>query len=706
VRFCLRAILVAGFLFLGFALRPLPAFAANEDLSATVEKILAEDVANANFGEARKKLKSIVDRCKRDKDGCPPKGLGQAHVGLGMVLVQIGKTDEGKSAFTDALNVDATAALPSSTAVTPAMKTAFAEAQRAWILTNNPDDPTKAGWTNKQALEYARQAIAADAAGNLGDCIEKERAALQLEDQPRGRLHLASCEERLGKVIDGLRDAQKVLAGGIQKNDAVIIKAAQARINALLPRVAKISFEPPAGVPDIKVTFDDKVVPKEKLGQKFSIDPGKHRVHAEGTVRGVLLVFDEQRDVKDGESVVVTITLKPSALTDSQIACMFAAKSQDDILNCLPQDKKPLVIRAGFDIGGYTDSTSVQVLTPAINASISAPTQGWNVGASYLVDIVSAASPDVISTASPFFRDTRHAVSIGGGYKPGAYGAQASAALSIENDYVSRNAGVTLLGEFLDKRWTPSLGYYRTQDTIGRAGTSYDVFSRDLGINEVVLGSSIVMTPTTVLQLGFSMQSERGDQSKPYRYVPLFPDGVGIPIGASFDVVNQYRLPIRPLEQLPTGRDRYAFSGRYIRRFGNATLRAEERIYYDTWQLKASSTDVRYLIDFSRRLRIGPHVRVHVQTPASFYKRKYIAFPQTDGSVDLPKYRTTDRELSQLLSGTLGGSGRLALSPPEQKTQFSIGLEADAMYTKYFDALYIKSRLALWSVLRFDVEFE
>ena len=704
MRFSFRAITVAGFLLATALSGPRALAAPPEDVATVIEKVLSDDFANANYGDARKKLKTLLDRCK--KESCPPKLTGQVHIAAGMVLVQIGKTDEGKASFAEALNIDGTAALPTSSAVTPAMKTAFADAQRSWIVANNPDDPGKASWTNKQALDYAKQAIAADAAGNLGDCIEKEKAALQIEDQPRGRLHLASCYERSGKVIDGLRESQKVLAAGIQKNDAVIIKAAQARINALLPRVAKIGFEVPAGVPDMKVTFDDKVVPKEKLSQKFSIDPGKHKIHAEGTVRGVLLVFDEVREVKDGENALVTVTLKPSALTEGQIACMFAAKSQEDILNCLPQDKKPLVVRVGLDVGTYTDTTSVQVLTPGLNASITSPTQGWNVGGSYLVDIVSAASPDVISTASHFFRDTRHAGAVSGGYKPSFYGAQASASLSVENDYTSRNFGAALLAELMDKRWTPTLGYYRTQDTIGRAGTSYDVFSRELGINEIVAGSSIVMTPTAVLQLGFTLQSERGDQSKPYRYVPLFPSGVGIPIGATYDQVNAFRLPTRPLEQLPVARERYALAGRYIKRIGTATLRAEERAYFDTWGVKASSTDVRYLLDLTRRLRVGPHARIHFQMPASFYKRKYIGTLNADGSIDLPKYRTTDRELGQLLSVTGGGTARLELSPPEEKVKFALGLDADAMYTHYFDALYIKSRLALWGVLRFEAEFQ
>ena len=44
----------------------------------------------------------------------------------------------------------------------------------------------------------------------------------------------------------------------------------------------------------------------------------------------------------------------------------------------------------------------------------------------------------------------------------------------------------------------------------------------------------------------------------------------------------------------------------------NATIRVEERLYIDNWGLKASTTDVKYLIDLSERIRIWPHLRFAV----------------------------------------------------------------------------------------------
>jgi hypothetical protein len=203
------------------------------------------------------------------------------------------------------------------------------------------------------------------------------------------------------------------------------------------------------------------------------------------------------------------------------------------------------------------------------------------------------------------------------------------------------------------------------------------------------------------------MTIERGDQSKPYRYVPMFDPTTVVPVGASINYVNDNRLPMRPLEQLPTARERYAVAMRYALRIGGkATLRLEERAYTDTWNIRATTTDFRFIVDASRRLRIWPHLHVHAQTSASFYSRAYTATTEPDGTVRLPAYRTDDRELSPFISGTGGGGAHLSLSAPEAKFQYGISAQADAMYSQYFSALFIKSRIAYYGTLGFDVEFQ
>ena len=76
------------------------------------------------------------------------------------------------------------------------------------------------------------------------------------------------------------------------------------------------------------------------------------------------------------------------------------------------------------------------------------------------------------------------------------------------------------------------------------------------------------------------------------------------------------------------------------------------------------------------------------------------------GQLVVPLYRTTDRELSPLVSLTGGGGAHWLLTAPEAKTQYGLSFQVDAMYTKYFDSLFITQRTALYGTVGFDAEFD
>jgi hypothetical protein len=169
---------------------------------------------------------------------------------------------------------------------------------------------------------------------------------------------------------------------------------------------------------------------------------------------------------------------------------------------------------------------------------------------------------------------------------------------------------------------------------------------------------------------------------------------------------------MRPLENLPESRNRYAVGVRFAHRFASSTLRLEERLYYDSWQQVATTTDLRYLIDFTRRLRFWPHVRFNAQNGANFYQLAYSATVDAPsaahpaGLVSIPLYRSDDRELSPLATATAGGGLRVALTSPEAKTQYGLSFQADVAYTQFFDALFVENRTALFGSISFDAEFE
>ncbi len=707
------------------------AWAANDDVAGqtAATQILNDEYSSANFVEAKKKANSALDRCNKKGAKCQPSTKAQLYILLGMSASQIGQNDDARAAFTNALKEDPDAKLP-TTGTTPNIRSQFADVQKAMapppapapaaedtaaVAAPTPGMPTPLrappGWNNAEAFQLASAGLTADLAGKLDECIEKDTASLKLEEQPRTRLHLASCERRSKKYIDALKDLEKALNVGIKRNDTSVMRISKEKISDLIPAIPHVTFDPPSGVSDLQVRFDDRPVPAEALRKKFSIDPGKHSVHAEGRQNNIALTYDEDFDVKDGELLVVHITLKAaqaSFLTQGQFQCMQAAKSQDEVQKCLPQHGENLVIRAGFEMAGYTDTNHVHVLSPSINGSVTSPTSGWNVGGSYLIDFVTAASPDIVSMASRRYTEQRHAATLSGGYKPGLYGVSAHANVSSEPDYLSLTAGGAITGDFHDKLVTPRLAYSHSADTIGKNNAPFSVFHNTLLTNEFEGGVTVVMSPTSVLVTGITFSTERGDQSKLYRFTPMFTPALAgrIPTGATVDLVNFYRLPFRPIEQLPTERDRYAIAARFMHRFTTSTIRVEERIYYDTWGTKATSTDGRYIQDLGRYLRVWPHVRLHAQSAASFYQLAYSAIVAADGKITVPTYRSGDRELAPLVTVTAGGGSRIALGAPEGTTQFGLTISGDLMYTRFLNSLFVTTRTAFYGVVGFDAEFQ
>lgn len=312
----------------------------------------------------------------------------------------------------------------------------------------------------------------------------------------------------------------------------------------------------------------------------------------------------------------------------------------------------------------YADDNHVDVLTPAVAGTIENTLTGWSISGSYLVDVVTAASPDIIASASPPFRELRHAGTLGGTYSfHPDLAVTANLAISAEPDYLSLSGGLRAALDLAQKNYTVFLGYSHRNDTVGRGGTSFDVFGRKFQTHDLSGGVSIVLNRSALLTLQMDGVFERGDQSKPYRYVPLFEVGTAnlVQPGASVELVNASRLDARPLEVLPQQRDRYAFTARFARRFSKSTLRVEERLYADTWGVKASTTDVRFLVDMGRRFTLWPHGRLHFQSGADFWQRAYEVLRPSPGILDFPVIRTGDRELSPLYSVTMGGGASLEI---------------------------------------------
>lgn len=365
--------------------------------------------------------------------------------------------------------------------------------------------------------------------------------------------------------------------------------------------------------------------------------------------------------------------------------------------------------RASFEIAGYNDDDHVTVVTPSVALGIE-NVSGASLQATYLVDVVSAASADIVSTASPRWHEVRQAGSVTAGYKPRDFGIAVGGSVSSEPDYLSYGAYATVTKDFDEKNWSLFFGYGFSHDTIGRCGdsglcTPFSVFARELQRGSFNGGLDVVFNDTTLGSLVADVVIENGDQSKPYRYIPMFAPTVAPTVahGASIEWVNAHRLPERPLEQLPLSRERFALTSRLAHRFSASTLRLEERLYRDSWGLFASSSDVRWIFDLGKRFALWPHGRFHVQTPVSFWQLAYVSAPAP--AWDLPEYRTGDRELGPLWTAEGGLGVKWYVGGAADPGQWAVQLSGDEMYTSFLNDLYLSHRVASLAALSVEGEF-
>jgi hypothetical protein len=711
------------------------AAANDEEVEILVQSVLESEYAQAQYKEALEKLNLAKQACA-SKSACSPKIRAKLYIALGTVLAGgLKRPKDAKSAFVTALAEDPTITLFPDY-ITPEVEKAFNDARgNASASGGNKETKEKEkekateataedtsgglkktyaggraprGWRSGEAYFYYSEAAASERGRDWLDCVAYGQASLAAENRPSTRYLVGSCEERAGLWLEALADYQTVSESAAKFGLRSIGGQARARAEELRKKIPKLILRKPTRVEDLKVRLNGVEISDDKLGGEIWVNPGEREVIATGKVNGAMLQFEQTVDVGEYESVTVDIKLEPKAakgVDRAAFKCMAEAKTQDEFDRCISSGKRlSLNLHFGSEVSGYHDSDHVDVVTPAFFFNVESPTGGWGFGGSLLVDVVTAASTDIVATASPRWTEQRYVPAIGGHKRFGDVDVNLHGALSYEPDYLATSVGTTVAVDFRQKTVTPSITYDFAYDISGRSGTSYDVFSRKLMRHTVDLGSTFVIDKSSIFAASFTSVFEDGDSSKPYRYIPMFAKGIAPRVlpGQSITSVNFYRNPERVLEQLPTDRQRFALSGRYARRFTTSTLRADERLYIDSWGLKASTTDARFLVDLTKNIRVWPHLRFHAQSGASFWKLAYVA-EQSPTGLQVPALRTGDRELGPLLGLTGGAGVRFAFG---EDKNWGLMFTGDVNYTRFLQTLFILQRVGYLGALTLEVDVE
>lgn len=338
----------------------------------------------------------------------------------------------------------------------------------------------------------------------------------------------------------------------------------------------------------------------------------------------------------------------------------------------------------------YSDDDHVVVVSPRAAARVALDRDGSEAGVHAVVDVVSAASVDVVSQATPGFTETRIELGAQGAYRTGAWLPGLALRYSQEPDYRSLGgrAGADLR---LGGDTVASASYDASFDTVGRAGTAYADWSASLQTHTGELGLTQNLGRRTRVRAVATVAVQDGYLEKPYRHVPLF-DMAGLQRAADdgvelgLDTFDDYRLPERPPEEVPDRRVRAALFARALRWFGTAGAgRADYRLYVDDWGMIAHTVELGLAVPLPAGVTAELRERAHLQSAVDFWERVYLV----DGAAMIPRYRTIDRELSAYLASTTSAGATWRRGP------LAAYGEAGLMYTRFDDFLLLDHRLAV-----------
>ena len=281
----------------------------------------------------------------------------------------------------------------------------------------------------------------------------------------------------------------------------------------------------------------------------------------------------------------------------------------------LPEEVAALMYHS-YDGGGVTVTGPAVELRKHVLGDYSA-----RVG--YYVDSISAASIDVVTSASPY-DERREEWSLGADWVQGDTLMSVGFVTSEENDYDADTYTLAVAQTFFAGMSTVSMAYGRGDDVVTRVDTDFrDEVSRD----QYRLGWSQVLTPRLIASLDYEAILEEGFLANPYRSARVL--GAQVP------------------ESYPRARNSHAVALQGVAMVAEGTsLEAGYRWFGDTWDVRAHTLE----LGAARRMRDDLVARLtyrfYTQDAASFYADDF----------DQPyEYMARDKELSTFVSHALGG---------------------------------------------------
>jgi len=303
------------------------------------------------------------------------------------------------------------------------------------------------------------------------------------------------------------------------------------------------------------------------------------------------------------------------------LTALLLALASNAVAGVLPEDRTDILYHL-YDGGGVEIDGPSVLVRKKVGKSVS-------LVANYYVDMVTSASIDVVTTASPYTEE-RKQWSLGADYLRGNTTMRVNYVSSEESDYDAETFSFSVSQDMFGDLTTLTLGYALGDDVVRQSDDP--TFMEDLNKQMYSVGITQILTKNLISQLNFETITDEGFLNNPYRSVRYADSTAGL--GYSFEK-----------ELYPNTRtsNSVGFRARYFLPY-RAAIEGEYRYFIDTWDIEGHTGSLTYIHPW-RDFTFTGKFRYHTQTGAHFYSDLFSRSEATN-------FRGRDKELSPLTSYT------------------------------------------------------
>jgi hypothetical protein len=248
----------------------------------------------------------------------------------------------------------------------------------------------------------------------------------------------------------------------------------------------------------------------------------------------------------------------------------------------------------------------------------------------YYVDMISSASIDVITTASPYTEE-RTQWSLGMDYLTGNTTMRLNYTTSEESDFDAETFAFSVSQDMFGDLTTLTLSYALGDDLVRKSDDP--TFERPLDRQIYGVGLTQILKRNLIAALNFETITEEGYLNNPYRSVRYF--------DPTSELGYRFEGEVYPNTRTSNA---LGLRARYFLPY-RAAVEGEYRFFTDTWDIVGHTASVTYIHPWGDWTFTGKY-RFHDQTGAHFYRDLFARSQETN-------FRGRDKELSPLSSHTV-----------------------------------------------------